>query len=467
MVAIRSFLILSAAVGIASAGKCKPESRSSSIMSVASSTVSASATAIESTTTLADTTMETSLTETATESASSDTASASASASATLIESSTTLAGTTAETSLAESTASSATSADASTTESKATTFLTSFTTSNADTTTEAATTTTAAPGPVVSCPSEVGQCLGTMEIQCDVLLGGLSSPSVVADMNECAQQCNSDTSCRAFTYNGNTHECFIVTTQEILAVDIGGWVSGIKGTCGDTSESSSTVFTSTADTTTTEAATTTTTLAPVHPTCPSTVKQCAGDSAVLCDVQLNDLTFQGFSVNILECASFCDEDDECAGFSRIRSTGGCFKALTAIASVTKTDGPGWDSGIKFTCGQDTEPTTTAFTSTAETTTTEAATTTTAAAPPVDNCPPETGFCMGTSEIQCDVVLDGLTLAGGGSIAQCAQLCAVDVTCTGFSRRRDDGACFTTTYESITSTAEEGWDSGISYSCAA
>ncbi|KAG5754206.1 hypothetical protein H9Q72_001810 [Fusarium xylarioides] len=383
MVAIRSFLILSAAVGIASAGKCKPESRSSTIVSVASSTVSASATVIESTTpladtametsltgtassettlstasasatlidsssTLADTTVETSLTDSATESASSDTASASASASATLIESSTTLVDTTAETSIAESTASSATSADVSTTESKLTTFLTSFTTSNADTTTEAATTTTAAPGPVVSCPSDVDQCLGTMEIQCGVLLGGLNSPSIVADMNNCAQQCNSDTSCRAFAYNENTHECFIVTTQEIFAVDIGGWVSGIKGTCGVTTESSSTVFTSTA----------------------------------------------------------------------------------------------------------------------ETTATEAATTTTAAAPPVDNCPPETGFCMGTSEIQCDVILDGLTFAGGGSITQCAQLCASDDSCTGFSRRRDDGACFTSTYESITSTEEEGWDSGISYSCA-
>ncbi|KAF5604342.1 hypothetical protein FPCIR_888 [Fusarium pseudocircinatum] len=464
MVAIHSFLSLSVAVGIASAGKCKPE-RSSSIVSVPSSTVSASVSVIESTT-LADTTMETSLTESATETASSETDSASGSGSATLIESSTTLVDTTVETSIAESTGSSATSADVSTTESKPTTFLTSFTTSNADTTTEAATTTSVAPGPVVSCPSEVDQCLGTMEIQCNVLPGGLNSPRILDDMNDCAQKCNSDTTCRAFTYNEYMHECFIITTQEIVPVNIGGWVAGIKGTCVENTESSSTVFTSTAETTTTEAAATTTTLAPADPTCPSTVKQCAGDSAVLCDVQLNDLTLAGFSKDILECASFCDDDDECAGFSRVRSSGGCFKALTAIASVTKIDREGWDSGIKLSCGQQPEPTTTAFTSTAETTTTEAATTTTAAAP-VDNCPLEAGMCIFTSRIQCDVRLDGLTLTGGGSIAQCAQLCAYSDTCTGFSRRREDGACFITTSGSVTSSEGEGWDSGILYSCAA
>ncbi|KAF4478486.1 hypothetical protein FAGAP_12404 [Fusarium agapanthi] len=361
MVAIRSFLILSAAAGLASAGKCKPESRSSSIGGVSSSTVSvtntasASATLIESTTTLADTTAEESLTESATE------------------------------------TASSATSADFSTTESKPTTLLTSFTKS-ADTTTEAATTTSAAPAPVVTCPSEVDQCLGTMEIQCDVILGGLTGPSEVADMNECAQQCNSDASCRAFTYSENSKICFIVTTQDIVAVDVISWVSGIKGTCGQNTETSSSAITSTAETTTMEAATTTTTLAPADPTCPSTVEQCAGDSAVLCDVQLSDLELAGFSKDILECASFCDDDDTCAGFSRVRSSGGCFKAITLIVGVTQTDKEGWDSGIKGSCGQQTQPTTTSFTSDAETTTTEVATTTTVVAPG-GNCPPEIPDC--------------------------------------------------------------------------
>ncbi|RBQ78482.1 hypothetical protein FVER53590_07665 [Fusarium verticillioides] len=241
MVAIRSFFILSAAAGIASAGKCKPESRSSSIVPVASSTGSASVSVIESSTTLAGTTTETTLTKSATETASSETASASGSASATIVESSTTLPDTTVETSIAESTASSATSADISTTESKLTTFLTSFSTSNADTTTEAATTTT----------------------------------------------------------------------------------------------------------------------------------------------------------------------------------------------------------------------------------TEAATTTTAAAPPVDNCPPETGFCFGTAVLQCDIVMnEGLIFSGGGSLTQCAQICAIDDLCTGFSRRRSDGACYTSHNEGLTLTTQEGWDTGISYSCA-
>ncbi|KAF5639282.1 hypothetical protein F52700_4134 [Fusarium sp. NRRL 52700] len=229
MVAIRSFLILSAAAGLAYAGKCKPESRSSSTVS-AIDTASASATLIESTT------AEQSLTETA----------------------------------------SSATSADVSTTESIPTTFLTSFTT----------------------------------------------------------------------------------------------------------------LYTSIIGTTTSEAATTTTTLAPADPTCPSTVEQCAGDFAVLCDVQLSDLELAGFSKDILECASFCEDDDTCAGFSRVRSSGGCFKAITLIVGITQTDKEGWDSGIKGSCGQQTKPTTTSFTSDAETTTTEVATTTTAA-----GCPPEIPDC--------------------------------------------------------------------------
>jgi hypothetical protein len=260
-------------------------------------------------------------------------------------------------------------------------------------------------------------------------------------------------------------HECFIVTTQQIFAADVGGWVAGIKGTCGETTESSSTVFTSNAETTTTEAATTTT-LAPADPTCPSTVKQCAGDSAVLCDVQLDNLVLAGFSNDILECASFCDQDDDCAGFSRVRSSGGCFKAMAHIADVSKSDRDGWDSGIKLTCGQEPEPTTTAFTSTAETTTTEAATTTTAAAPPVDNCPPETGMCIGSAQIQCDLNLNGGVIGGDGSIWHCAQLCMADGLCTGFSRRRADGACFLTFDGLVVSTEDEGWDSGVMESCA-
>jgi hypothetical protein len=73
MATIRSFFLLAAAAGIASAGKCKPESRSTTIVSVSRSTVSASdtvsstgsalATLIQSTASQADTTVETSLAE--------------------------------------------------------------------------------------------------------------------------------------------------------------------------------------------------------------------------------------------------------------------------------------------------------------------------------------------------------------------------------------------------------------------
>ncbi|KAK2697102.1 hypothetical protein QWA68_003479 [Fusarium oxysporum] len=446
MVAIRSLFILSAAVGIASAGKCKPESRSGSVVSVPSSTASAS-----------------------------DAASSTASASATLIESSTTLADTTVETSLTESateTASSVTSAgatEASTTESKPTTFLTSFTTSNADTTTEpAATTTSAAHGPVVTCPSEVDQCLGTMEIQCNVILSGLDDPTTVADLNECAQQCNSDTSCVAFTYSEDLQTCFMVTSSQSYApVDLSGWVSGIKGTCSQNTEPSSTAFTSTAETTTTEAATTTTTLAPADPTCPSTAEQCAGDSAVLCDIQLSDLQLAGFSNDILECASFCDEDDTCAGFSRVRSNGACFKAITLIVGVTQSDKAGWDSGIKGTCGQQLQPTTTAFTSTAETTTTEAATTTTVAVP-VNNCPSETGQCIDGGIIQCDVALGNLSpLRLNINIADCSRICADDSGCQGFSFNRDTRECFGvySDPDDVTQHGQDGWVSGIKNTC--
>ncbi|ENH66804.1 hypothetical protein FOC1_g10007460 [Fusarium oxysporum f. sp. cubense race 1] len=287
MVAIRSFLILSAAVGIASAGKCKPESHTSSIVSVPSSTVSAS-----------------------------DTASSTASASATLIGSTTTttMADTTVETSLTES------ATETSTIESKPTTFLTSFTTSNADTTTKAATTTSAGPGPVVTCPSEVDQCLGTMEIQCDVILSGLTNPTTVADLNECVTQS-----------------------------DKVGWDSGIKGTCGQQLQPTTTAFTSTAETTTTEAATTTTAAAPVN-NCPSETGQCKNGALILCGVVLGDLSIAGISNDITECSQFCAADDNCRGFSRRRDTGACLLAFVDPDDVTQEAQEGWDSGIMNTC---------------------------------------------------------------------------------------------------------------------
>ncbi|ESU11981.1 hypothetical protein FGSG_05947 [Fusarium graminearum PH-1] len=170
MVAIRSFVALYAAVGIASAGKCKPESISSSILSEASTSGSvgfSSASAAESSTTVPGTTLETSINESTTETVSS---------------------------------AISTVATDTTTLEPSLTTLLTSFVTTSADiTTVESATTTTSAT-PIPKCPSDIEQCFGTMEIQCSTIFGGLSDYTEVEDLN---------------------------------ASELSGWVSGKKGTCG------------------------------------------------------------------------------------------------------------------------------------------------------------------------------------------------------------------------------------------
>ncbi|CAJ0543977.1 Ff.00g040210.m01.CDS01 [Fusarium sp. VM40] len=324
MATIRSLLVLVAAAGIASAGKCKPESRSTTMVSasglttsaidIVSSTVSASVTLIESTTIQADTTVETTLTESASSPTSLDTT-------------------------------------EASTSESKPTTLVTSFTTRNADTTTApVATTTSAAPGPVVTCPSEMNQCLGTMKIQCDVILASLSDPTTVSDLNECAQQCNSDTSCTAFTYSEDGGQCFKARfSSSFTQADVNGFVSGIKGTCGQNTEPSSTVFTSTAETTTAEAPASTTSAAPVN-SCPSETGQCINGARIQCDVALGDLSVAGVSSDIAECSQFCANTDDCRGFSRRRDTGACFLVFADPDDVTQDTREGWDSGIMYTC---------------------------------------------------------------------------------------------------------------------
>lgn len=323
MATIRSLLVLVAAAGIASAGKCKPESRLTMIASASSITVSVS-----------------------------DIVSSTVSASVTLIESTTIQAGTTVETTVTES-ASIATSldtTDASTTEAKPTTLVTSFTTRNADTTTApVATTTSAAPGPVVTCPSEVNQCLGTMKIQCDVILAGLSDPTTVSDLNECAQQCNSDISCTAFTYEEDGRQCFTSTSSSLEQADVIGFVSGIKGTCGQTTEPSNTAFTSTAETTTAEAPASTTSAAPAND-CPSETGQCINGAQIQCDVALGDLSLAGNSNDITECSQFCVNTDDCRGFSRRRDTGACFLVFVDPDDVTQRTLEGYDSGIVNTC---------------------------------------------------------------------------------------------------------------------
>ncbi|KAG5655667.1 hypothetical protein KAF25_009166 [Fusarium avenaceum] len=308
MATIRSLLVLFAAAGIASAGKCKPESRSTTVVSASgvttsaidifSSTVSASVTLIESTTSQADTTVETTPTESASSATSLDTTEA--------------------------------------TTESKPTTLVTSFTTRNADTTTEpVATTTSAAPGPVVTCPSDVNQCLGTMTIQCDVIIGGLFGIGPVSDLNECAQQCNSDTSCTAFSYSEDGGECFKGTSSSYVQSDLSGWAS--------------TAFTSTAETTTAEAPASTTSAAAVN-NCPSETGQCINGALIQCDVALGDLTYGGITNDITECSQFCVNPGGCRGFTRKRDTGACSMFFVDPDDVTQYEQEGYDSGIMNTC---------------------------------------------------------------------------------------------------------------------
>jgi hypothetical protein len=229
--------------------------------------------------------------------------------------------------------------------------LITSFTIRNTDTTTEpVATTTSAAPGPFVTCPSEVDQCLSTMRIECDVILSGLSNPVNVPDLNGCAQQCNSDTACLGFTYSEGTRQCFKVTSSDSYTpVELSGWVSGIKGTCGQNTEPSSTAFTSTAETTTAEAPASTTSTAPVN-NCPSETGQCVNGALIQCDVVLGDLSVAGISSDVTECSQFCALSDDCRGFSRRRDTGACFLAFVDPDDVTQSEREGWDSGIMNTC---------------------------------------------------------------------------------------------------------------------
>ncbi|KAF4332897.1 hypothetical protein FBEOM_13301 [Fusarium beomiforme] len=163
MVAIRSIFVLSAVASVASAGPCRPGSSLSTTetASVESTTAAPSTTLAGSTTTSADIIIETSRTETSRDTASDTTSAA--------------------------------------TTESSLTTFVTS---SAETTTTEPATTTTSAAPVAVTCPSDVDQCVGTMQIQCDVALFGLVTSVIVVNLQACADLCNADNTCNAFTYN-------------------------------------------------------------------------------------------------------------------------------------------------------------------------------------------------------------------------------------------------------------------------
>ncbi|KAF4457140.1 hypothetical protein F53441_928 [Fusarium austroafricanum] len=219
MVAIRSLLMLSA-VGIASAGKCKPESSGFTTL-----TKSVALTTAATTTVLSESTAESTVTKTAS-STISDTES-------TTVLESTTIATTVADETTTE-TASGTISTDVA--ESSQTTLATSLITSSEDasTTTEAATTTTAAAPATATCPSEVDQCIGTMKIQCGVVLVGLSTAITVSDLNACVQTCAQDAGCAGFTYLESSGYCFTAQNSATISGQRAqaGWDAGIKGSC-------------------------------------------------------------------------------------------------------------------------------------------------------------------------------------------------------------------------------------------
>ncbi|RGP62816.1 hypothetical protein FSPOR_9007 [Fusarium sporotrichioides] len=179
MVTIRSLVVLYATVGIASAGKCKPGSYSSSgsVSFSTTETTSAFVSAVGSSTTAPGTTLETSIKESTSETAFN------------AISTDTT---------------------ETATPEPSLTTLLTSLVTTSADTITttdESAATATSAT-PITSCPSDTEQCFNTMKIKCKTVIGGLNGGVVVKDLNECVQQCGSNVNCAGFTYQESNQVC-------------------------------------------------------------------------------------------------------------------------------------------------------------------------------------------------------------------------------------------------------------------
>ncbi|KAM6518972.1 hypothetical protein FALCPG4_012631 [Fusarium falciforme] len=202
MVAVRPLLVLSMVAGIAVAGKCRPSSSISASTETSLTSLATETTVTASTTeTTTDTATETSTTETTTS----------------LTES-------TAETSTTETTI-------GSTTDTTLTTFMTSL--SSTETTTEAATTTSEA-AVVVTCPSTTEQCLHTMKIQCDYILAGISYDSE-SDLDTCAHKCDNDPSCALFVFDQTSNNCYLASSTDAIRGEgtVPGWVSGIKGRCG------------------------------------------------------------------------------------------------------------------------------------------------------------------------------------------------------------------------------------------
>ncbi|KAF5534629.1 hypothetical protein FNAPI_12287 [Fusarium napiforme] len=112
-------------------------------------------------------------------------------------------------------------------------------------------------------------------------------------------------------------------------------------------------------------------------------------------------------------------------------------------------------------------PTTTTFTSALDSTsetTTEAATTTTTASEDIV-CPASPAQCIRTFEIQCNTVIEGISLTSSGTLEECSQGCFNDPSCVIFTHAGTQ--CFTTSNASDNqgSLAIQGWTSGIRSTC--
>ncbi|KAJ4163151.1 hypothetical protein NW754_014574 [Fusarium falciforme] len=205
MVAVRPLLVLSMVAGIAVAGKCRPSS-------------SISASTETSLTTLAT---ETTVTESSTESVT-------VSTTETTIDTATETSST--ETTISPTTESTAETTTGSTTDTTLTTFTTSL--SATETTTEAATTTSEA-AVVVTCPS-TGQCLHTMNIMCDYIIGGIPYDDELS-LNDCAHKCDNNPSCALFVHDSSSNYCYTTSSTDQIRGEglVPGWASGVKGRCG------------------------------------------------------------------------------------------------------------------------------------------------------------------------------------------------------------------------------------------
>ncbi|KAG9506517.1 hypothetical protein J7337_000049 [Fusarium musae] len=180
MVTLHSVFVFCAVASIASAGPCKPGSSISPSLSL------------------------------------SETSSAAFTTETTLLETTTTAPSTT----LAESTS----------TDITVETSLTETSTEAASDTTSAAMVESSTTTFVTCIPD---QCVDTIKIQCDVVIYGLVDYVSADDAQACADLCNADDNCQAFTFDYKFNKCYKTGSIEQRVVGpYNGYDTGIKGTC-------------------------------------------------------------------------------------------------------------------------------------------------------------------------------------------------------------------------------------------